>query len=64
MTGQSVMLALILCFLLLPLWQIYRWQLAGRTAMTWHDVGWLLAYLVIGFSVLFKLRPILILGVQ
>ena len=64
MTGQSVMLALIICFLLLPLWQIHRWHVAGRTAMTWADVRWLLAYLIIGFAVLAKLRPILILGVQ
>ena len=64
MTGQSVMMALILCFVLLPLWQLYRWKLAGRTEMTWADVRWLLAYLIIGFAVLAKLRPILILGVH
>lgn len=64
MTGQSVMMALILLFVLIPLWQLHRWQLAGRTEMTWADVRWLLAYLVIGFTVMLKLRPFLGIGVQ
>lgn len=64
MTGQSVMLALIICFLALPVWQAHRWHVAGRHTISWADVRGLLAYLIIGFAVLAKLRPILILGVQ
>lgn len=64
MTGQAIMMALILCFVLLPLWQAHRWHFTGKHVICWADVGWLLAYFAIGFTVLYKLRPILILGVQ
>lgn len=64
MTGQSVMLALIICFLALPVWQMHRWQVAGYHTVRCGDIVWLLAYLIIGFAVLAKLRPILILGVH
>ena len=64
MTGQNIMLVLIICFVAIPVWQAHRWHVAGRTEMTWADVRWLLAYFIIGFAVLAKLRPILILGVH
>ncbi len=60
MTGPGVMMALIICFALLPMWQLYRYDRAGRDSITWSDVCWLLAYFIIGFTVLVKLRPVLI----
>lgn len=59
MTGPGVMMTLIICFALLPMWQLYRYDCAGRKRITWNDVGWLLAYFAVGFTVLYKLRPVL-----
>ena len=57
-------MALILCFVLLPLWSMHKAHYAGATAVRWRDVGWLFAYFIIGFTVMLKLRPLLGIGVH
>lgn len=60
MDGQSILLALLLTFLIIPVWQAHKWHRLGQHTITWRDVRGLLAYFVVGFFVLRYLRGILL----
>lgn len=60
MDGQSILFALLLTFLIIPVGQAMKWHRLGQHTITWVDVRWLLAYFVVGFFVLRYLRGILL----
>lgn len=60
MDGQSILFALLLTFLIIPVGQAMKWHRLGQHTITWRDVRGLLAYFVVGFFVLRYLRGILL----
>lgn len=60
MDGQAVLLALLLTFLALPVRQMYVYHQRGQNSVRWVDVFWLITYIVVGMTVMVRLRPLLL----
>ena len=60
MDGQATLFALLITFLALPVRHMYVYHLRGRDSVRWVDVFWLLTYIVVGMTVLVRLRPLLL----
>lgn len=63
-SGQMILLVMILTFMLLPVWTAYRHHIGVIKMFTWIDVIWLFIYFGVGVFVIVHVRPLLLAGVS